>query len=252
MQGLPLRTHRKRNTLVADDDAGPRRVLVVLLALLSIVAASVVLSLVSLDRSVGRVDVDGLGEPDDDGTDPPRERRDPDPAEPLTVLVLGSDSREVLSAEERRTLGTGHADGERTETIALVRLDPGADELRVLSVPRDTLLTRCDGSRGRVNAAYGIGERDGVGGMSCVVTTLTEWGGISIDHAVKLDFRGFVDVVDALGGVPIILDEPLVDERANLDLPAGCTRLDGRQALAFVRARSLDSDFGFSCPIRGS
>jgi len=50
--------------------------------------------------------------------------------------------------------------------------------------------------------------------------------------------------VDAVGGVPITLAEPITDERANLDLPAGCTRLDGPEALAFVRARSIDSDFG--------
>jgi len=206
-------------------------------------------ALVSLDRSVDRTEVSGLGErhggasggDTEDEVQPASDGPTPDP---LTVLVLGSDSRQVLTAEERRELGTGNAWGERTETIALLRLDPAADTLRMLNVPRDTLLTRCDGSRGRVNAAYGIGERGDTGGISCVVQTLTEWGDIAIDHAAKVDFRGFVDIVDSVGGVPITLDEPIRDQRANLDLPAGCTRLDGAQALAFVRARSIDSDYG--------
>ncbi len=206
-------------------------------------------AVVSLDRSVDRTEVSGLGErsggaSDDDTEDEVQPASDGPGPDPLTVLVLGSDTREVLTAEERRELGTGDAWGERTETIALVRLDPAADTLRMLSVPRDTLLTRCDGSRGRVNAAYGIGESADMGGISCVVQTLTQWGDIAIDHAAKVDFRGFVDIVDSVGGVPITLDEPISDQRANLDLPAGCTRLDGAQALAFVRARSIDSDYG--------
>jgi LCP family protein required for cell wall assembly len=239
--------------------------LVVALTILAVGTLTVVGVVAWLDRSVDRVDVDGLGATppppavgrDDDGSD---EDGDPDdgslPApdvedvdvdvegDALTVLVLGSDSREVLTPEERAELGTGDAWGERTETIVLLRLDPDADEMRLVSVPRDTLLTRCDGSRGRVNAAYAIGEREGVGGMSCVVETLTTWAGVTIDHAVKVDFRGFVDIVDNLGGVPIVLDEPIRDRRANLDLEAGCTRLDGAQSLAFVRARSIDDDYG--------
>lgn len=245
--------------MAVDAVTTGRRLLTGVVALVVLGIIVLVGVIISLERSLDRVDVTGLGEqPEDpatagsasggsgDGDDAAAKAVAPDdpPAEVLTVLVLGSDSREVLTREERRELGTGDAFGERTETIALVRLDPEADTLRMLSVPRDTLLTRCDGSRGRVNAAYGIGERDGTGGISCVVETLTEWGGIGIDHAAKVDFRGFVDIVDAVGGVPMTLDEPIRDERANLDLPAGCTRLDGAKALAFVRARSIDSDYG--------
>jgi LCP family protein required for cell wall assembly len=134
--------------------------------------------------------------------------------------------------------------GERTEVNALVRLDAAAGELRMVNVPRDTVVTLCDGSRGRINAAFGIGERSGVGGLSCVVQTLTAWSGLTIDHAVLADFRGFVDIIDALGGVELYLEEPLQDRRANLDLAAGCQVLDGADALAFVRARHLDDDFG--------
>jgi LCP family protein required for cell wall assembly len=239
--------------VAAEASPTGRRLLLAVVGIVAVGLAVMGAAIVSLERSLDRVDVTGLGEPprgvsDDAGDEESLAEESAEPQEPpaeaITVLVLGSDARDVLTPEERRELGTGDALGERTESIALLRLDPEADTLRMLNVPRDTLLTRCDGSRGRVNAAYGIGEREGVGALSCVVRTLTEWGGVTIDHAVKVDFRGFVDIVDAVGGVPMTLEESLADERANLDLPAGCTRLDGAQALAFVRARSIDSDFG--------
>jgi LCP family protein required for cell wall assembly len=238
-----------------------RRVVAVVAGLVALAVLVLVGMVISIDRSIDRVEVEGLG--GDDGgteaTDQPGDRADAaelDPdlddrsvtvnvdVDPVTVLVLGSDTREVLTPEERVELGTGNAYGERTEVVALVRVDPVNDELRMLNVPRDSVMTRCDGSRGRINATYTIGENSGVGGMSCVVTTLTEWSGLTIDHAMKVDFRGFVDIVDALGGVEFQLDEPLQDDNANLDLAAGCVRLDGADALAFARARGIDNDFG--------
>ncbi|MFA9431704.1 LCP family protein [Egicoccus sp. AB-alg2] len=222
-------------------------------AVLLAVAALVAVGLWSLNASIDRVGVDGLGEGppvgasgDADGDGRADEGADEEELDPraLTVLVLGSDSREVLTPEERRELGTGDAEGERTEVISLARLDPDDGEVRLLSIPRDTLLTRCDGTSGRVNAAYAIGELDGRGGATCVVQTLSNWMGVRIDHVVKVDFRGFVDIVDALGGVSMYVEEPLQDDNANLDLEAGCVRLDGADALAFVRARHIDNDFG--------
>jgi LCP family protein required for cell wall assembly len=212
------------------------------------VLAGVVLA---LDGSLIRVEVEGLGADADVGAGDDASTTvqvgadgSSDRPDPLTILLLGSDSREVLTPEERIELGTGMAWGERTEVNALVRLDADAGELRMVNVPRDTVVTLCDGSRGRINAAFGIGERSGVGGLSCVVQTLTAWSGLTIDHAVLADFRGFVDIVDALGGIEMYLEEPLRDRRANLDLQAGCQVLDGADALAFVRARHIDDDFG--------
>jgi LCP family protein required for cell wall assembly len=227
-----------------------RTVALVAFAAVLVATAAVAGAVWWLDASVDRVGVDGLGEggigsPADAGADPDYDGLDEADARALTVLVLGSDSREVLTEEERRELGTGYAEGERTEVIALTRLDPRSDEVRVLSVPRDSLVRRCDGTAGRVNAAYGIGERDEEGaGLTCVVETLRGWLGVRIDHVVMVDFRGFVDIVDAVGGVEMYIEEPMQDQRANLDLDAGCQRLDGAQSLAFVRARHLDDDFG--------
>lgn len=229
----------------------PRRPWRALVVTLAVVAAGAVGAAVALDRSLDRQDVDGLASPDAgvdaDDADLP-EHRDVDlPGEPgrvRYVLVAGLDDRSVLTPEERRELSTGDAEGARTEAIAVVRLDPDREEIDVLRFPRDLLVTRCDGTRGRINAAYGIGERNGVGGPSCLVDTITSWSGIPLHHVVEIDFRGFVDLVDAVDGVTLELEEPLQDDRAGLDLPAGQVELDGADALAFVRARGMDSDLG--------
>lgn len=163
----------------------------------------------------------------------------------LNVLVVGNDSRDGLTPEQIREFGTGDFDGTRTDTIMLLQLElNGQGRGAVLSFPRDLLVTRCDGSRGRINAAYGIGaERDG-DGPSCLVETVTDATGVDINHYVEVSFAGFLEVVDAIGGVGLYLDEPLRDEKAHIDLPAGCVQLQGRDALGFVRARHIDNDFG--------
>lgn len=222
-----------------------------LLVTFAVVLAGAVGAAVALDLSVDRQDVDGLASPDA-GVEVPDsdlpDHQDVDlPGEPgmvRYVLVAGLDDRSVLTPEERRELSTGDAEGARTEAIAVVRLDPDRDDIDVLRFPRDLLVTRCDGTRGRINAAYGIGERNGVGGASCLVDTITSWSGIPLHHVVEIDFRGFVDLVDAVDGVTLDLDAPVQDDRAGLDLPAGQVDLDGADALAFVRARGMDSDLG--------
>ena len=163
----------------------------------------------------------------------------------LNVLLVGSDSREGLTDQEIRSFGTGRAEGNRTDTLMLVQLEVGGDGRgAILSFPRDLLVTRCDGTQGRINAAYGIGlERDG-DGPSCVVDTVASVTGLEIHHYVEVSFAGFLKVVDAIGGVGLYLDEPLSDEKAHIELPAGCVELRGPDALGFVRARHVDNDFG--------
>ena len=163
----------------------------------------------------------------------------------LNVLVVGNDRREGLTREQIRSFGTGQAEGNRTDTLMLLQLELDGDGRgAVLSFPRDLLIERCDGSRGRINAAYQVGEERDGDGPSCVVETIAEHTGVDIHHYLEVSFAGFVKVVDALGGVGLYLDEPLYDEKAHLDLPAGCVRLEGSDALGFVRARHVDNDFG--------
>lgn len=153
---------------------------------------------------------------------------------PLHILVAGSDSREDLTAEERRELGTGSFEGERTDTIFVMTIDRG--EVALLSFPRDLWVPRCDGSVGRINAATVI---DGPG---CLVRTVRDLSGIDVHHYVEVTFGGFRDVVDAVGGVELCLEEAISDRDAHIDLPAGCQVLDGADALGYVRVRKIDND----------
>jgi LCP family protein required for cell wall assembly len=162
----------------------------------------------------------------------------------LNVLLVGSDSRDGLTDDQLLALGTEAEAGLRTDTIMLLQLDPRRDSVAVLSFPRDLLVTRCDGTRGRINVSVAIGERSGIGGPSCLIRTVTDFTGIPINHFIQVDFAGFIDIVDSLGGVTLFLDEPIRDAFAGADFPAGCVTMSGTDALSFVRIRRIDSDFG--------
>ncbi|MEX2504163.1 MAG: LCP family protein [Egicoccus sp.] len=155
---------------------------------------------------------------------------------PLHVLVVGSDSRADLTREERNELSTGSAEGERTDTIFLLSVRGG--EAALLALPRDLMVRRCDGSEGRINAAVQI---DGPG---CLVQTVSDLSGIPVHHYLQVTFGGFRDVVDAVGGVELCLENAINDRDAGIDLPAGCQTLDGTDALGYVRVRKIDDDFG--------
>ena len=193
------------------------------------------------DRQVGSLDIETAipGDTDGDGVVDAPELQDV-----VNVLIVGSDSRDELTAEQRKELGTGDFEGNRTDTMMVVQMDPRREAPAVLSFPRDLLVERCDGSDGRINEAFAIGEADGSGGPTCLIRTVTGLTGIPIHHYLQMDFLGFVDVVNAVGGVPLCLGRPLVDEDANIDLEAGCQTLTGQEALGFVRVRKVDSDLG--------
>jgi LCP family protein required for cell wall assembly len=154
-------------------------------------------------------------------------------------LLVGSDSREDLTAEERSELGTGTASGQRTDTIMLVHV-PTSGRPALISVPRDSVVDIPGHGENRVNAAFAFG------GAPLLVETLEANTGVAIDDYVEIGFGGFAAIVDALGGVEMCLDSAIQDEKAHLDLPAGCQTLDGTDALGYARARSFDprSDLG--------
>lgn len=223
-----------------------RRLLVLFTAFVALGAVTATAAAAALvwygDRRIARSDVAEVSAPGDidgDGTVDIEELRDV-----RNVLVVGSDSRDDLDADARSDLGTGDFEGVRTDTLILVQLDPRRESAAMLSFPRDLLVTRCDGTQGRINGAYEIGESSGVGGPNCLVKTINELTGIPVNHYAQVNFQGFVDFVDTLGGVQLYLDQPIRDADAHIDLDAGCQRLNGRQALGFVRVRKIDSDFG--------
>ena len=143
--------------------------------------------------------------------------------ESLDVLVLGVDQRP--SAAEG---STSHSD-----TMMLVRVIPKTGQIRLLSVPRDLLVEIEPGVKDRINAAYFNG---GTQRATAVMEDLT---GITIERHVIVDFGGFEDVIDALGGVTLKVGHPIrigIDGR-RVYIPPGRQKLDGLEALAYARYR---------------
>ncbi|MDA9912919.1 LCP family protein [Candidatus Nanopelagicales bacterium] len=169
--------------------------------------------------------------------------------QPINVLLVGSDDRTGLSEKQRNRLRTGHEDyGRHTDTMMLLHLGEDLDNVSIVSIPRDSLVTipahtSPEGEplperQGKINSAFATG------GPKTTVAAVQQATGVTVDHYVEVNFQGFLNMVDAVEGVPVCLPEPLYDERSGLDLPAGQQTIKGKQALAYVRARYIDNDFG--------
>ena len=158
---------------------------------------------------------------------------------PVNILLVGSDSRDGLSKRELGKIQTKTVDGRRTDTIIVLHISPGREKAVMVSIPRD-LRADVGGQTNRINAAFSLG------GPDLLVKTVQEVTGLPIHHYAEIDFAGFLKVVDAVGGVKLCnrTDRTLDDRFANLHMPPGCQHMNGIQALAFVRARHIDSDFG--------
>ena len=146
-------------------------------------------------------------------------------------LIVGSDSREGLSAEQRRRLGTGQAAGRRADTMMLLHI-PRSGPPTLVSLPRDSYVPIPGRGRNKLNAAYAFG------GPRLLAQTVEQVTGIRIDHYMEIGFDGFASVVDAVGGVRICVKEPINDRNAALRLKAGCQELNSKQALGYVRTRA--------------
>ena len=170
---------------------------------------------------VRRLDVAGL------------EQAEPADAAAVTVLLLGTDGGSPLDGEP----GSEGAKPETrlaTDTMVLARIDPSAGAIRLLSLPRD-LNIAADGEF--VRRLNWSSAESGIGGLVAEVDRL----GFPVDHVVIVDFVGFRDLVDAVGGIDVAVTSPLRDRMSGLDIDtAGCRHLDGPQALALARARHLE------------
>jgi LCP family protein required for cell wall assembly len=153
-----------------------------------------------------------------------------------TYLVVGSDSRKDLTAAERKELGTGGDVGQRTDTMMLLHVGAGPNLL--MSVPRDSLVEIPGHGTTKINAAYAFG------GPKLLTRTVENNTGIRIDHYVEIGFGGFVDVVDAVGGIEICPERAMKDKQANLDIEKGCQEADGVTALGYARSRKTDPRYG--------
>ncbi|WEO95839.1 LCP family protein [Streptomyces sp. FXJ1.172] len=163
----------------------------------------------------------------------------PLPSGSVNILVLGSDSR---SGKANQELGGGDSSGARSDTAMVVHIDAGRTRATVVSIPRDTLVTRpsCPLASGRSTAvAYGamFNTAYELGGPVCAVKTVESVTGVRMDHYLGIDFSGFAKLVDALGGVTVTTGQDIHDDYSHLDLAAGTHHLDGKQALALARTR---------------
>jgi LCP family protein required for cell wall assembly len=150
-------------------------------------------------------------------------------------LLVGSDTREGAdpgSADFGSMGDEGEVGGRRSDTMMVLRLDPKTGQSAVLSLPRDLWVDIAGTDRqDRLNGAYAKS-------VETLIKTVTAELGIPIDHYVEVDFVGFKDLVDAVGGIDVWFDLPTRDRNTGLRIETpGCHTLDGVQALAYVRAR---------------
>ena len=152
-------------------------------------------------------------------------------------VLVGSDSREGLTAAQQKQLTTGSvkdAGGKRTDSIILVHVPSGDGKPALISLPRDSYLPIPGHGRNKINAAYTFG------GPKLLVRTIEEVTDVRIDGYVEIGFGGFSSVVDSLEGVDICVARPMKDPLAGINLKAGCQTLNGPKALGYVRARYSD------------
>lgn len=149
-------------------------------------------------------------------------------------LIVGSDSRQGLSAEQQQDLATGGDIGNgRTDTILLVHV-PGVGSgapTTMVSIPRDSYVPIPGHGKDKINAAFAMG------GAQLLVQTVEQATGLRLNHYAEIGFGGFAELVDTLGGVTVCPKAPFNDPLAGIDLPAGCQTLTGRNALGYVRSR---------------
>jgi LCP family protein required for cell wall assembly len=146
-------------------------------------------------------------------------------------LIVGSDSRANVTEEGDAGFNGAEAPtGQRSDTLMLLHLEGG--KVRMLSIPRDLYVDIAGtGGKQKINAAYN-------GGPTRLVDTVTQSLGIPIDRYMEVDFVSFAGLVDALGGVTIDFKYPAHDVNSGLSVPkAGPVKLNGDQALAYVRSR---------------
>ena len=180
-----------------------------------------------------------------------RNAGDPFAGRAMNILVIGSDSR----AGDNSTISNDQNAGQRSDTTFIAHISADRTRVDVVSIPRDTLITipQCvypDGSKvmmagatkQKFNSAFAYGSMDKgtlASGVACTIRAVEAMSNVRIDGFVAVDFAGFAKIVDAIGGVDIILPCAVrAAEANNLNLPAGFNHLDGATATSYARART--------------
>ena len=162
----------------------------------------------------------------------------PVPGQPFNILAIGSDSRAGLSGAVARQTGasTNSVGGQRSDVIKIIRVNPAARTITILSIPRDTEVTLLAnqalyGNYNRINVNYGNGP-------ALLVSTIKANFGITINHVVQVNFSGLINSAVAIGGVYLDFRYPVIDPNSGLEIKhPGCQLINGFQALAVARSR---------------
>lgn len=156
-------------------------------------------------------------------------------SEPVTILVIGTDGGRA----------SGRPDAQRSDSLLLLRTDPRRGRLTYLSIPRDLRVDIPGYGTGKINAASQLG------GPALTIATVRGLTGVPIDHVVIVDFDGFRELIDALGGIEVDVPEPILSNRFDCPYPPqrcrdwegwrfakGRQHMDGRRALVYARIRT--------------
>lgn len=162
------------------------------------------------------------------------------PSPRLNILLLGLD---------RRPNETGPA---RTDTMIVATIDPQNSYVGMLSIPRDLWVTLPDGSQNRINTSHFLAEAASPGaGPDAAMETVSNNFGLTLHRYVRIDFEGFVNIIDSVGGVTVNVESPIVDYEyptndygiQTISFDAGEQHMDGERALQYARTRHASSDF---------
>ena len=157
------------------------------------------------------------------------------------MLVIGSDTRVGETGAAAQAFGSAsQVTGQRSDVVQLWRVTPSTKQIQIVSIPRDTVVSMLPpdsaqfGTYNRINSSYNSGANQ-------LVKTITANFGIPINHVVQVDFAGFQDSVNALGGIYLNFPYPAKDAYSGLNITTpGCQLLNGAQALAVARARHYE------------
>jgi LCP family protein required for cell wall assembly len=159
----------------------------------------------------------------------------PAPPQGANYLLLGSDSRAfVKNQQQQQAFGsTQDNQGQRSDTMMVIHVEPGSKRTLVVSFPRDLWVNIPGMGMSKINAAFNAGPNK-------VIQTLKDDFNIDINHFVEVDFQSFQGVVNAIGRVPVYFPYPARDLNTGLRELGGCVLLDGANALAYTRSRELE------------
>ncbi|MCV7091884.1 LCP family protein [Mycobacterium interjectum] len=179
----------------------------------------------------------------------------------IDILLVGLDSRtdahgNPLSQEELATLRAGDEEATNTDTIILIRIPNNGKSATAISIPRDSYVAAPGLGKTKINGVYGqtreakratlvkagasaaeAATQGTEAGREALIKTVADLTGVTVDHYAEIGLLGFALITDALGGVDVCLKQPVFEPLSGADFPAGQQKLDGPEALSFVRQR---------------